>query len=317
MAHTLTAALPLDPTAYLHGLRRFERAAQRTIEATHEAFSHWGEALGRAAEMPSKAFAAAPMAHTIGAAQDTGRPAETQPHVRELDSAAPAWPERDAAGLSSPSATEARAGVANGTRLAWQPGELDWAERLCKDAPAGPQLPATLAGLDLQGALGSAAVHDGQLDRAHGPSLDRQMEAVANRNAGEPVNGLGAAVEVLHDRALPSIARHMEAYAPMGGAGATGLGADALPAMLTACDYALDRPAAQGPAPLLDATDAGAVPGRMHSGGPVFAARETGGGPVANHYGPVNQHFSVPIDRHTIRSVIIPEIERARARGKV
>lgn len=317
MAHMFTTAFPRDPAAYLDGLRRFERAAQRAAAATRGAFSDLGKALARVGEASAKAFPGAPMADTIGAVQDTGRPAETRAHVRELDAAAPAWPEREAAGLSSPLATEASVGVAGGTGLAWEAGELDRAERLCEDAPAGRQLPATLAGLDLQGALGSAAVHDGQLDRARGSSLGRQMEAVTNRNAGEPVNGLGAAVGALHDRALPTIARHMEAYAPMGWAGVTGLGTDALPAMLTPRDYALDRPAAQGPAPLLDATDAGAVPGRIHSGGPVFAAREAAGGPVTNHYGPVNQHFSVPIDRHTIRSVIVPEIERARARGKV
>jgi len=317
MAHVLTTALPRDPAACLDGLRQFERAAQRAAAATRGALSDLGKALARVREASAKASPAAPTAGPIEAAQNTGRPAQPRPHVRELDAAAPAWPESGAAGLSSPLATEARAGVASGTSLAWRPGEFDRIERLSKDALAGPQLPAALAGLDLQGALGSAAVHDGQLDRAHGPSLDRQMEAAASRHGGEPVSGIEAAVGVLHDRALPSIARPMEAYAPMGGAGPTALGALGLPAALMPRGDALDRPAAQGPAPLLDAADAGAVPGRMHSGAPVFPAREAAGGAVTNHYGPVNQHFAVPIDRHTIRSVIVPEIERARARGKV
>jgi len=343
MAHTLTTALPLDPTAYLNGLRLFERAAQRTIEAIHEAFSDLGEALGRVAEVSGRAFPADPMAYTTGAAHGMGRPAAVQTHVRDLDPAAPTRPERVADGPSRPTAANAGDGVPGKAGLAWGARELEQADRLREEALAGLRLADALTGLDLGGTLESAALHRGELDREHDSSPGQQGEASASRVAGllaevgnlyhaaeeglvitastagasERVDELGAAIEALHDKAVTITTRHMEAHASGGWAGVTGLGTDTVPAMLTPGEYVVNRRAAQMWAPLLAAINAGAFPARMHRGGPVFAAREAGGGPVTNHYGPVNQHFSAPIDRHTIRSVIIPEIERARARGKV
>ena len=79
-----------------------------------------------------------------------------------------------------------------------------------------------------------------------------------------------------------------------GGWVAPGPGTDTVPALLTPGEFVVHRAAAQKHAALLNAVNSGRdVPSN------------------------ISVHITTPLDRHTIRSVVIPEIERARSRGRI
>jgi hypothetical protein len=77
--------------------------------------------------------------------------------------------------------------------------------------------------------------------------------------------------------------------------------------MLTPGEYVVNAHAARQFAAVLHAMNSGAFPARG------FAR----GGPVTNNYGPVNIQMPAGSDRQYVRTVVIPEIERARARGRI
>jgi len=92
-----------------------------------------------------------------------------------------------------------------------------------------------------------------------------------------------------------------EGMASGGWVGGQGNG-DTVPAWLTPGEFVVNRQAAASNRAMLD-----------HINARGYAA----GGAVTNTYGPITQQFTMPVDRASIRGVVIPEIERARSRGRV
>ena len=81
---------------------------------------------------------------------------------------------------------------------------------------------------------------------------------------------------------------------------------DTIPAMLSPGEFVVNARSARQHAALLEAINSGRMP-------------PSAPGRYAPHRasGNVNVHITTPVDRHTIRSVVIPEIERARSRGRI
>jgi hypothetical protein len=133
-------------------------------------------------------------------------------------------------------------------------------------------------------------------------SVELKLET---KGAGKQIEELRKAIEDLDGKVVTIITRHVEGF--QGGGWVGRRGTDTVPAMLTPGEYVLTPDDARQFVPLLRAMKSGAFPARG------FAR----GGPVTNNYGPVNIQMPAGSDRQYVRTVVIPEIERARARGRI